>query len=344
MRRRAVFPELAILSALAATGACAQIDGLSGLHYDGGADAGGATGSGGSGSPGSSGVTGSGAGGAGVSSTGATGGSGAKCGEGDSCVDVPNGWSGPIVLVADSLGTMACPASYPKAAFSGGTKANDDPVTCNACACDAAPCGSFQLLVYQDGACANVLVEDNIPDNAGCTMYNPAGGFSMVLSHTPGSGGCNPSGGGVASRPATHFVDATVGCGLASSAKRCGGGGVCAPAIAGMKTCVYQENAGSDCPGGFPNATTIFTSIKDTRGCSDCACGSPGNDCNGEVILYANPNCSGGGDQILPPDGLCHVGTQFQSAEPTTASPCNPNGGAPMGATGGADAMTVCCE
>ena len=342
MRRRVVLVQLVMIAALGAPAACAQIEGLSGLHYDGGnTNAGGASGSGGasSGTPSSSGPGGSGAGanggsGAGAngggSSVGGAGGAPPLCGNGATCVDVPNGWKGPIILFPNGSASMMCPASYPNTAFDGGTMPSDAPVTCIGCACDQAPCGSFQLLVFQQPTCSDEhhrrqhprqrRMRDVQPDQRAQRVdgsHARLGPMQRQRRRRGESPGHALPRSRVRLRPRERRGDVWRRRRLRAQGQH----------DAELRLPVGRRAA---CPASFPNSTSIFTSITDGRGCTSCSCGSPIGSCNGEVRLFTTTNCTGPNRKCRPTDSATRAPVPARRSRP----PCHlatATGGAPNG-------------
>jgi hypothetical protein len=371
MRGPLVSNRFAIVALLALVGACAQIEGLSGLKFDGSGEAGASGGGSAQGGAGPTGSVGSGQSGGGANGPGGAGGTGGSpggenctngiddngnnlvdcadpaCKMDFSCVDVPAApWRGPIIVFANASAAMSCSGAYGVAAFDGGTAPMQKNVTCNDCTCDASPCPSFQLEAYSDGNCGNPILMNNVGPIAVCSQVPATTAGSVILTSTAGSGVCGSAGGTVKNRPTPTFVDRVLGCAPAAVGKGCANGGACAPktGMAGQTICVYQSGDINACPSGFTQRTLVYRDIADNRGCDMCTCSLPVGNCSGGLAVFSDNACMNP-VHTLAPNGMCQAGFSYASLEPTYVSPCNPTGGGtPNGSLSGSMPVTVCCE
>jgi hypothetical protein len=72
----------------------------------------------------------------------------------------------------------------------------------------------------------------------------------------------------------------------------CGVGLACLPVtpVASFKACMIMPSAGV-CPASWPNASTVGTSVTDTRSCGACGCNATGS-CTGTASFYTDGACA----------------------------------------------------
>jgi hypothetical protein len=138
-------------------------------------------------------------------------------------------------------------------------------------------------------------------------------------------------------------------CRLPDDALLCDGG-VCVPPIPEgfeNKWCMYQTGD-LECPAGpFPVKTLFYSSVEDTRACSNCQCGTVTSNCEEtELMVFADENCAGEPVAIVAADFTCTpamggsvaVDAGAEEACPVT-EPSEPQGAiTPMGP------FTFCCS
>jgi hypothetical protein len=102
-----------------------------------------------------------------------------------------------------------------------------------------------------------------------------------------------------------------------------------------------------DCPAGpYPNKSVFWSGAEDTRGCSNCTCGSAGTNCSDLAVdVYAGADCEGEPIATLPTGNICTNITGLSvaaaggktSACPVTAMP------EPEGTVEAMGEFTFCC-
>lgn len=274
----------------------------------------------------------------------------------DACAGVPAGWMGPAALWAGPAG--ATPPDCPRgevpaiAAMNGGVAAGPATCVCT-CAAEGQTCSMTTAILSHDpqmcgaptcgvspltsGACANI-------GRAGGTPCGAVFGMS-VPPPVPTGGSCMPT----VTQTLPTLTSQTV-------ARLCAGAGATTGPYA-TSPCVYQVGGSppSACPAAYPDGPRIYYStIDDTRGCSECTCGEPtGGLCAGTITVFSQPDC--GGDtsgtayalasacqQIDLPNGspvsLLAAASLMAAGECAIAQAAVPTGGL---ATVGV--VTVCC-
>jgi hypothetical protein len=131
----------------------------------------------------------------------------------------------------------------------------------------------------------------------------------------------------------------------------CASGQVCAPKPEpgfGAKLCI--SHAGDvACPGGGYGVKHLYyTSVADTRTCSDCTCAAPtGGSCSFSLVGYASSDssCTGNAVTYLPGTkcaGVQQPGDMRLTMAPTAGS-CAAGTSSPTGTATPAGPVTVCC-
>jgi hypothetical protein len=329
----------------------------SGSETDTGSTGGGSAGTTGSGT-GSGTATSSGSSGTSGSSGGGTAGTtGATCGAGDTCVEIPGGWSGPVVVVIGAGGDPppACPPDFPNAeamAYSG--------LVAPFAACETCSCGEAQdvvcvppgLMTYGNSNC------NGSPDGMQtlgaaetCTNFpNPSGSYGVesgAVTVAPGTGTCPASGGTATIIPPT-WDSRMVAC--AGDPMPCGDAGACVPQAPGS-LCIWRDGDVPCPPGTFTTSAIWWQDFADERGCTPCECGAPGGaTCDTTIELFYDVNCQSAYTEIQTPGIECTTlyGTAPESArfhvEDIVGGSCAASGGEPVGQANPSAPMTVCCE
>jgi hypothetical protein len=286
-----------------------------------------------------------------VASTGAGGeaGSHASGAGGDAsctCMDVPRGWQGPVLLRQAANGDPQCGAGENIIAEGGLGDFAAAKAECDVCTCDTPndPC-KLALYLYDDTACMQYVI-----DFLGPACNTDPIGFVGSISATGifnNMTSCAASGGETTLPPVQWAERATV-CSFVEE-EGCKPGQVCAGSSTALaRTCIFQRGADSQCPAGFDEALSFSEVQSDTRACGMCACGPVGGTlCSaGTVVYYDMDNCIG---QALGSDSLggCFsplTQAPIESAKiiPAVPGSCVPSGGAPVGDVTFAE-QTYCC-
>ncbi|MBX3185052.1 MAG: hypothetical protein KF915_20685 [Polyangiaceae bacterium] len=288
-------------------------------------------------------------------------------GAGYECVNLPDGWSGPVAAQEGPFGSTptACGGQYPTVEISAFSQPNQ-PANCAACNCgtpNGAACGlPVNCEATQD--CPGIIPE-NYGLHRGLSLWvaagcSGAGAWSFPVSATcqsfslePGSppeapvsaeanapvvtgGSCLPSGGG--SLGGDPWSIRVRGCGpTALEGGGCGGTNTCLPPAAAAfdrGVCVYRDGD-HDCPSPFDAKRTYYRNFVDERVCTPCSCGAPsGVECAGDKVDI----WSGGGCIGTPHATVTDPGTTCTPAAPGLTlsfryTPGTPTGGscAPSG-------------
>ena len=221
----------------------------------------------------------------------------------------PAGWLGPIAFwdgpsgPADQL--PACPTGYTDPTdLHHELNAPDGPCTCT-CAAQGQVCSDNTALhIYSDLKCSSLC--ETVAPQACSAVSVCTGSQGSIDSNipTPTGGSCKatPSG------PADASWDNDSRLCNANPARVCDDPGqVCAPLPNSpyiSQQCVMRVMAAASavppCPDGFPNATALYGSFADGRGCSECTCGDvSGGTCSGSITLTDSSDCSTGVDYVL---------------------------------------------
>jgi hypothetical protein len=235
---------------------------------------------------------------------------------------------------------------------------NSPSATCSACSCGApngVGCPTAATDFWTNNSCNGTLDLTQLPSAANtCFPVTNAvmGYFSAAAAIiTPSGGSCSDSGGSATVPAATWSADAVV-CEGATLGAGCPGTEACAPPPSSAfesGVCIYRGGNHS-CSAPFTVKHTIYTTINDFRGCTNCNCDPPTNvACSGVTELYegvANSTCTGT-PVTVPHTGTCTPVTLAGSMVfvPGSASggTCDPSGGNPTGTALPGAQETVCC-
>jgi len=276
--------------------------------------------------------------------------------------EAPIGWIGPIALHIGTDPNATCAGAWSSQAFSSGYGSLDAPgASCGDCNCGSpsgASCSVAAVDLYDYYDCFP-SAEDHTqtagspntcyPIEFASYQYNSARGDVPMAS----GGSCSPSGGVASVEPAT-FAQQALGCDGAPSGEGCTAG-LCVPipeAPLSPLLCIVHDGD-TNCPSGpYVEKHLTYQAVDDTRGCTDCGCGSPqGVSCGGQTYLYTDHynNTCAGGPVVVPHDGSTCVNVdwpgsmQFIPGSPSGGS-CSESGGQPTGSALPADPLTICCE
>jgi hypothetical protein len=267
----------------------------------------------------------------------------------------PGGWT-PVEVYVGSQ-SPACDPGF-ETAYHGNAQLDAAPAKCS-CACGAptglecssppvtfyettncsgAPCGSQQ---FQPGLCTQLSLPNCLQQLSTAQMPQ------TVLV----DGGCAPQ--GDADVPPLSWGAGASWCTAGPAASGCPMGETCVPSPMppfGPNVCIAQAGDKVGCPAGFTQQSVYYGGVDDTRGCSNCTCGSPTETCAGGLFIYSsnacNPTALGG----APANGFCLAqGAVFPNdwgvvnVWPTDSGSCAASA---VGSTGSAiptQPTTVCC-
>ncbi len=321
-------------------------------------DGGGADGGGAAGATGGAGVGANGGSGGTGGSTSSTGG-----GDGCLCVEVPDGWQGPVVLwLADAEDDAPdCAALHPNlvAAIDAHAGLSFEDAVCDPCSCDASgvSCATVQLSLYTATDCApsaecysGVLGGDLCAAATSCGVSAIAG---LKYNALPGSNGaCVPvPETQTPTVPPVSWLNAARVCAPDNAPDECEAPEVCLPhpgsGSALHRPCVYQDLDDLTCPAGFDDKYVIHSGVADTRGCSPCDCF--GATCGPLGLLFTVGNASCGGQTSMPvagPGQCVNVG-DIEGGENGVkwheTPSCPSSGGTPTGSVTATSPTTLCC-
>lgn len=277
---------------------------------------------------------------------------GSTCSGTHACVsDVPAGWTGPVALFAEAVGTTvpACAGDYPTDTGSYFGDLDVGSLTC-ACECDAATgisCTGATGLCYGSGAtfcisfCSSTFTG---PAPGECRPVSTSGTHAQVHFPAPAShGSCAARAAHVRVDPQWGTVAKACG-GATSSTEGCASGETCTPLPSGAfdELCIVQSGDVA-CPAGtYTNKQVFYEGFADDRTCSACSCGAAESECGGRVdftddtcgsILYGR--VTGCGEHGNGPSAI-------YMPDPSGTCPPSPStGSGTVTATG---AITFCCR
>jgi hypothetical protein len=274
---------------------------------------------------------------------------GGACGAGMVCADpVPAGWSGPVV-VSEDAGAVECPSEFPSLVQELHAGLSADSAECG-CECgqpsDGIAC-SATLFEDDPGCDQNVFMADQWAlDQADCIdIATDTTAFRVVAGELQAN---DSSCEAIASEnvPEPSWETNTAACQV-SNPDSCSVGGTCQPDTA-ASLCIWVEGD-TDCPAG-PYETQIvrYLGVEDTRGCSECSCGSPEGSCGGDVeLLTSGCGIMGVLEGKVDVDAGCadinEVPTFAEYKAQVVDAACPANGGETVGEALPASPVTFCC-
>lgn len=250
-----------------------------------------------------------------------------------SCLEVPDGWQGPVAMVAGED-----PSCERDVLFLGFVGLMAEPAVCE-CACDPErqvdTCtATAQLTVYPSDTepCKDQEPERMVSLVGGCNAL-PTGLFrksftAEVVPQAAAGIECAPQ--LTVERPEPEFDAQVAVCELDA-----------APDDA--KTCIWVD-ADLPCPGGaFSERNLVLEGIDDTRGCSACTCGPAEVSCSATIDLHVGATCTGVSTALDECTGLTTLagGASLVLGEPELS--CEPGAVSPTGSLQWSQEQTVCC-
>jgi len=254
------------------------------------------------------------------------------CGAGEMCLELPDGWQGPVRLfTADQrCGDVVAQGAL---SYSG-------EWTCE-CSCDAdtpATCddANAQMELFQGSGCVGDPALTVELTNT-CQSFGEGDLYSVLVT---GGGPTSCSADTLVDAEPIVASDARTLC-SASSTSACPGG-TCTADEPGL--CIHAEGD-LPCPDGFER-TVLYDAYEDNRDCSPCSCDAEYT-CGGTFSLPSQ-GCGGGGTVNLA-IGACSGamlainGGWVASGAGTPAATCENAGGTAMGGIEPSSPRTVCC-
>ncbi|HTQ48234.1 MAG TPA: hypothetical protein VMI75_36005 [Polyangiaceae bacterium] len=277
------------------------------------------------------------------------------------CVpDVPAGWQGPMEVYAGAAAPPACMVNFAQSV--GANDVLQAPAATCGCSCgQSTTTCKPPMMTFSDsmtcttagGSCATSTLTPNVcqtlDERSQCAT---AVTLDMsLLAGTSVMGSCTaapmrdvpPYSWGIQARGCVSTV--------AAAQVDCGSGKICAPAPEpgfAQKLCI--SHAGDvACPGnGYGVKHLYYTSVDDTRTCSDCTCGMPtGGSCSFSVVGYSSSDqsCTGNAVTYLPGTkcaGVQQPGDFRLTLAPTNGS-CTASTSSASGTATPTGPVTVCC-
>jgi hypothetical protein len=283
-----------------------------------------------------------------------------QCGGANTCGAVPPiGWFGPTVYARVQPGDLPPPCP-PEVSSPGPTVldgfADPGPATCT-CECELSgdqACVSCMETSASQGACTPNYYGSSCPYNSttvtdDCIDIDVLGWVGFVSAEAYFYGMPAPMCEETEEVNIPPFAwEATIAtCRIPDTALACDTGVCIPPAPEGFEStwCIYQQGD-IDCPAGdYPNKTLFWSDIEDTRGCSNCQCGSAAESCNErDLLIFDGDDCAGDPILVVEPTGICVqgtggsiAGTPSEAACPVTEAPVASGEIMPTGA------FTFCC-
>ncbi|MBX7083988.1 MAG: hypothetical protein K1X88_32570 [Nannocystaceae bacterium] len=279
----------------------------------------------------------------------------AVCPASHACLELPEGWTGPVVRRKAHFGAVppACPEAYPEALALGGEGLIADPAECG-CTCGdpiGASCALSTTIHFwgTDASCSEGSPQNIEVFTTICNVIPtlPANAHFTADPVAIEGGMCSP----IASQqlPPASFAATGTACGGAELLDGCAEGELCAPLADAEALCVWQ--AGDvECPADFDALREVYyAGVDDARGCDECTCGDPVGVCDGSTLTMFSNICNPPVSASVPADGECHAGSAvnttgsaaFLLGPPTAFCAANPV--AASGEASPTTPTTMCC-
>ena len=276
--------------------------------------------------------------------------------QGYACV-TPSPMTGWDLVAFDATSQAACPATLMQKNVDVDPTNLAAPAVCGCtCAAGTPPSceqGNISTTHSQNNQCGGMVT--NYPASGGvCIPQNlSVDAFVLAAQPPPAGGMCGAT--ATVTQPTTGATQGEVCSGETTFGGGCTGTQVCALVPTGFTSCVHHGGASMACPAPYSTPHSVGT-LKDTRGCGNCACSPPtatcgpaswaffnSQDCTGSagVTLNANDQCNGTGAA----QGQTFHSNRFSSiplpASIACATPPTPPSTGNVMLTG---ADTICCD
>lgn len=303
--------------------------------------------------------------------------------DGPACAGVclPNskwGWEGPVALWVGKKAEQpdpACAAAGWFDSFTGYLEPEPQPLTCPQCACDlpsevctpgtgwkvhsevgcAGTATDFSAPAGWDGTCTeeNAIPEGELCDGKPCvqSVLIPPPELSSCVVRVDMSNTEEMD-----TFPSAQSVMAE-GCDTEAMKGVCSPGGECRPTLPqGFMACVHEEGDHQCLDEDYPNRHLLYGEYVDTRGCTECTCGTPmGAKCSIAATAHNDAVCAAFGASTtigtaapaLCVDVMQGIALGSKSAKIVSATPgvCEPpTGGEPFGELKMGLPRTFCCR
>lgn len=257
------------------------------------------------------------------------------CGMGESCLVVPDGWSGLVQLRVAEDGCE-------RPMFQGASSYEGE-WSC-ACACETTETSDctdapVTLELFNEADCSGVPAWTETLTQA-CQDFGYIDFYRVhAASELPVA--CNAT--STVQGREILALGSQVGCQVPQGAA-CEGG-TCQSTEA--PSCVFADGD-LPCPDGFPQRSVLFGGFDDGRACSECGCEATAP-CGGQFVLHTDLDGCSEPSSVFFPFGTCSGSTSLvrgariieQEAEPSVQ--CETEAGVPMGEIEPTLPTTVCC-
>jgi hypothetical protein len=272
----------------------------------------------------------------------------------------PAGWSLPGAFYYDIPQTVpACPMADPTRVVSGNAGLTFQNDSCQMCTCGqrtGQSCTNITVASYTTASNCTGQASNHVTTPNHCVsgfFNNP----SVEARTNYVAGSCLPDGGSITDAPAATWTKVGKLCAPEATGKCASPDSVCAPKVGGEfgpSACISHDGD-VGCPPGYPEKTTLYGDLIDTRGCSGCSCNPPANDCTAAISYYQGGNGDCGyssppGTITFATTGVCEQISNIESVYvgalswPSQNTQCSASGGAPTGTVTPTSPTTVCCR
>lgn len=266
--------------------------------------------------------------------------------DGRVCLEVPDGWSGPVLVEEGTVGsTSDCGTTE---AFIANTGLNASAAGCE-CECgDPGVDCDGQLTTLNrasSGGCMDFTASEEMVNN-GCTdtaYYDDSWMWFRVEDADTAGESCDPS--FSESVPPASWTNEVRGC-EAPQSSSCGDSGTCLDfETSGLDVCIWRPGD-EECPSQSFTKTVAYQGFSDTRACTDCSCGNVVGECTGQITYNSNETCSLGAQGPVDELDCFFLETPARSASVSVSSDysCSPIGGAATGDAEPTQPVTYCCR
>ncbi len=289
--------------------------------------------------------------GGGTGGTGATMGSGAagaggqtvqECPEDQRCLEIPNGWLGPIQMVPSDA-PLSCGGRVQSTVLGGVNPTRPiPPASCNSCSCSALSGNcTATVTTFEDAACGTANKSGSGSDCVTLTVQSMNLETHAAMSSKLGTPGtCDVEGGG-GTVPPVEFESRFQQCALEVGPACVGGTCLDTPAPTWLGPCIYI--AGDvPCAEPFPDKVTMEATTSDDRSCTACSCAAPPSCLDASLMLFGGAGCTQGPQTLVEQPGVCEPVSLQEAASFFYRPACTPSGGQPVGEAL-VETTTVCC-
>jgi len=276
--------------------------------------------------------------------------------QGFRCV-TPSPMAGWDFVAFDATSQAGCPATLKAKNVDVDPTNLASPTVCGCtCAVGTPPSceqGNISTTHSQNNQCGGSVT--NYPASGGACIPQDLSVDAFVLAAQPPPAGGTCGATASVTQPATGATQGEVCSGETTFGGGCAGTQVCALVPTGFTSCVHHGGASMACPAPYSTPHSVGT-LKDTRGCGNCACGLPTATCSaGTWAFFGSQDCTGSAGVTLDTNDQCNgtgsaQGSTFRSNQFSSipmpgsiacATPPTPPSTGNVMLTG---ADTVCCD